>query len=136
MSRVTLWSLAATLLTAGVAFAGEAEVFDVAKELAGAGQGRRAASLGLVRRPEYTVNAVVVNDEIPTHRHDDGNHVLYIVGGRGTAIVDGAPVPLKPGLLVHIPKGVSHSIKADGERLTFVDFVQHGVDPSRSEKKK
>lgn len=129
-----LGSLAGGLLAASTVLAGEAEVFDVGKELAGAGQGRRAASLGLVRRPEYTVNAVAVNDEIPAHRHEDGNHVLYIIGGRGTAIVDGAPVALTPGLLVHIPKGVVHSIKADGERLTFVDFVQHGVD--RSEKKK
>jgi len=68
--NATLWSLATALLTAGTALAGGGEVFDVGKELAGAGQGRRAVSLGLVRQPEYTVNAVAVNDEIPTHRQD------------------------------------------------------------------
>jgi len=134
--NATLWPLATALLTVSAALAGEGEVFDVGKELAGAGQGRRAVSLGLVRQPEYTVNAVAVNDEIPTHRHEDGSHVLYIVSGRGTAIVDGAPVALKTGLLVHIPKGVPHSIKAEAERLTFVDFVHHGAEPGRSEKRK
>ena len=122
-------------LLAGPAFAGEAEVFDVGKALSGAGQGRSAVSLPLVKAPEYTVNAVAVRDEIPMHRHEDGRHVLYIVSGRGTATFDGKPVALKPGIVLHIPKGISHSIKAEGGRLTFVDFVQHPFDPSQTEKK-
>jgi quercetin dioxygenase-like cupin family protein len=130
------WALAAGMtLTASTACAEEAQVFDFGKELSGAGQGRRAVSLALVKRPEYTVNAVAVNDEIPTHRHEDGSHVLYIVSGRGTASVEGKPVELKPGVIVHIPKGVTHSIKAEGGKLTFVDFVQHAFDPNRAGKK-
>jgi len=127
--------LTALSLLAGPAFAGEAEVFDLNKELGGAGQGRRAASLSLVKTPEYTVNAVAVKEEIPMHRHEDGSHVLYIVSGRGTATLDGKPVTLKPGIVVHIPKGVNHSIKVEGEKLTFVDFVQHAIDPKQAEKK-
>jgi len=57
--------VAGLTLTAAAAFAGEAEVFDLGKELSGAGQGRRSVSLSLVKTPEYTVNAVAVNDEIP-----------------------------------------------------------------------
>jgi quercetin dioxygenase-like cupin family protein len=117
--------VAATLLMATAALAGEVEVFDVGKELAGADDGRRAVNRRLVREPAYTVNAVAVNDEIPSHRHEDAGHVLYIVSGRGTALVGEERVALKPGLVVHIPKGVVHSLKADGERLTFVDFVPH-----------
>ncbi len=127
--------VAGLTLTAAAAFAGEAEVFDLGKELSGAGQGRRSVSLSLVKTPEYTVNAVAVNDEIPTHRHDDGSHVLYIVSGRGTVTIDGKPVALKPGLVVHIPKGIDHSIKVEGGKMTFVDFVQHASDPNQSEKK-
>jgi len=122
-------------LTAGTAFAGEAEVFDLGKELSGAGQGRRAVSLPLVKRPDYTVNAVAVNDQIPTHRHEDGSHVLYIASGRGMLVLDGKTVALKPGLVVHIPKGIDHSIKAEGGRMTFVDFIQHAFDPTQTEKK-
>jgi len=124
------------MLTAGTAFAAEGEVFDLGKELSGAGQGRRAVSLSLVKKPEYTVNAVAVNDEIPTHRHEDGSHVLYIVSGRGIVVLDGKEVALKPGLVVHIPRGLLHSIKAEGGRMTFVDFVQHAVDPAQGETKK
>jgi quercetin dioxygenase-like cupin family protein len=78
---------------------------------------------------------VAVNDEIPTHRHEDGNHVLYIVSGRGTATVDGKAIALKPGLLLHIPKGVTHSIRAQGGQMTFVDFIQHAADPGAAERK-
>ena len=134
MKRVALAVTAMSLLV-GSAFAGEAEVFDVSKKLGGAGQGRRAVNLSLVKTPEYTVNAVAVKEEIPMHRHEDGSHVLYIVSGRGTATLDGKPVTLKPGIVVHIPKGVNHSIKVEGEKLTFVDFVQHAFDPKQAEKK-
>ena len=135
MKRIALAVAAGMTLMAGSVFAGEAEVFDVGKELSGSGQGRRAVNLSLVKTPEYTVNAVAVRDEIPMHRHEDGSHVLYIVSGRGTATLDGTPVTLKPGIVVHIPKGVSHRIKVEGGRMTFVDFVQHPFDPSQAEKK-
>jgi quercetin dioxygenase-like cupin family protein len=87
----------------------------------------------LVRAPEYTVSAVVVNKEIPPHQHDDAGHVLYIVSGHGTATLDGQSVSLTPGALVHIPRGVRHSLMARGGRLTLVDFVGHAVEPNRGE---
>ena len=136
MVTLTLALIGGTCLVGGSAFAGGAEVFDVTGELGKAGQGRSAVSLSLVRAPEYTVNAVAIKREIETHRHEDGSHVLYIVSGRGTAILDGKPVALRPGIVVHIPKGVSHSIKVDGEKMTFVDFVQHSVDPTQAERSK
>ena len=135
MTGMAIALVAGMTLTAGAALASEAAVFDLAKELSGAGQGRRAVSRSLVKTPEYTVNAVAVNDEIPTHRHDDGSHVLYIVSGQGTVILDGKSVALKPGLVVHIPQGINHSIKVEGGKMTFVDFVQHAVDPNQAGKK-
>jgi quercetin dioxygenase-like cupin family protein len=135
MKRTALIVITGISLLTSPAFAGEAEVFDLGKEFSGAGQGRRAVNLSLVKTPEYTVNAVAVRDEIPMHRHEDGSHVLYIVSGRGTATLDGKPVALKPGIVVHIPKGISHSIKVEGEKMTFVDFVQHSVGPDQAEKK-
>ena len=136
MTRLVCLLAVGITLKVGTAFAVEGEVFDLGKELSGAGQGRRAVSLSLIKKPEYTVNAVAVNDEIPMHRHEDGSHVLYIVSGQGTVVLDGKAVALKPGLVVHIPRGIQHSIKAEGGRLTFVDFVQHTVDPAQAETKK
>jgi len=135
MTGMAIALIAALMATTGMAFGGEAAVFDLAKELSGAGEGRRAASRSLVKMPEYTVNGVAVNDEIPTHRHEEGSHVLYIVSGRGTVVLDGKVVALRPGLVVHIPKGIPHSIKAEGGKMTFVDFVQHAFDPNQAEKK-
>jgi quercetin dioxygenase-like cupin family protein len=135
ITGLAIATLIALMASASPAVAGDGAVFDLGKELSGAGQGRRAVSRPLVKMPEYTVNAVAVNDEIPTHRHEDGSHVLYIVSGRGTVIIDGKPVALKPGLVVHIPKGIPHSIKAEGGKMTFVDFVQHAFDPNQAEKK-
>lgn len=131
--RVALVAVAS--LVAGPALAGEAEVFDLADALGKVDRQRPAVNRFLVRAPEYTVSAVAVNDEIPTHRHEDGNHVLYIVSGRGTVTLDGKAIALKPGLLLHIPKGVTHSIRAQGGQMTFVDFIQHGLGPSSTERK-
>ena len=134
-TRIALAAMIGTSLLAGPASAGEAQVFDLSKELSGAGAGRPAVSLSLVKTPEYTVNAVAVRDQIPTHRHEDGSHVLYIVSGRGTVTLDGKPAALKPGAVVHIPAGVNHSIKVDGGKMTFVDFVQHSFDPKQAGKR-
>jgi quercetin dioxygenase-like cupin family protein len=133
MRRRALTVLAGMILMTGAALAGDAEVFDFNREVATADHEREAISRFMVRAPEYTVSAVIVNKEIPLHQHDDGSHVLYIVSGHGTATLDGQPVSLTPGALVHIPRGVKHSITATGGRITLVDFVGHAVDPDRVE---
>ena len=68
----------------------------------------------LVKEPTYTVGAVAVKDEIKAHRHKDGDHVLYVVSGQGTMIHGDQTITLKPGMVVHVPKGVVHALKAQG----------------------
>jgi quercetin dioxygenase-like cupin family protein len=134
MKRFVLTIISASWLVSP-AFAAEAEVFDVGKELSAAAAGRRTVNVSLVKMPDYTVNAVAVKDEIPLHRHDEGTHVLYIVSGRGTATLGGKPVALKAGMIVHIPQSVDHSIKPEGGELRFVDFVRHATEPAVKDKK-
>jgi quercetin dioxygenase-like cupin family protein len=86
----------------------------------------------LVKEPTYTVGAVAVKDEIKAHRHKDGDHVIYIVSGQGTMTHGDQTVTLKPGMVVHVPKGVVHSIKAQGE-LTLLDFAQPPFNPDQME---
>ncbi len=131
MRCLALLVVAGMSLSSAAAFAGDAEVFDFNKEIAKANPRVSAANRFMIRMPEYTVSAVVVKDEIPTHDHKDGNHVLYIVSGHGTATVAGKAVALKPGVVVHIPQGIVHSIKAERGKITFVDFVQHALDPNQ-----
>jgi quercetin dioxygenase-like cupin family protein len=135
MMRLALAIVTGMIVMPSWAIAEDGEVFDLTAELKKADQTRPAVNRSLIKTPEYTVNAVAIKREIETHRHDDGSHVLYIVSGRGTATLDGKPVTLKPGTVVHIPKGVSHSIKVEGGKMTFLDFVQHHFDPNQAEKK-
>lgn len=81
----------------------------------------------------YTAGAIAVRDEIKMHRHNDGNHVIYIVSGMGKAVVDGTTVPLRPGTVLHIPRGVAHSVRAEGGELTLMDFAQPPFDPVKME---
>jgi mannose-6-phosphate isomerase-like protein (cupin superfamily) len=86
----------------------------------------------MVRQPTYTVGAIAARDIAP-HRHPDGDHVLYIVSGRGTMTMGGERVELRPGLIVHVPKTVPHAVKAETGNLLFVDFAQPPFDPSKIE---
>jgi quercetin dioxygenase-like cupin family protein len=87
----------------------------------------------LVKEPTYTVGAVAVKDEIKAHRHKDGDHVLYIVTGQGTMTHVAQTIALKPGMVVHVPKGEAHSIKAQGGDLTLLDFAQSPFKPDQME---
>jgi mannose-6-phosphate isomerase-like protein (cupin superfamily) len=87
----------------------------------------------LVKEPTYTVGAVGVKDEIKAHIHKDGDHVLYIVSGQGSMMHGTQTIALKPGMVVHIPKGEVHSIKAQGGELTLLDFAQPPFKPDQME---
>jgi quercetin dioxygenase-like cupin family protein len=87
----------------------------------------------MVKTATLTVGAVAVTEEIKPHRHHDGAHVLYIVSGGGTMTHWDETITLKPGMLVHVPVGVAHGIKAEGGELTLVDFAQPPFDPEKME---
>ena len=85
----------------------------------------------LVKEPTYTVGAVAVKDEIKAHIHKDGDHVIYIVSGQGSMTHGAQTIALKPGMVVHIPKGEVHSIKAQEGELTLLDFAQPPFSPDQ-----
>jgi mannose-6-phosphate isomerase-like protein (cupin superfamily) len=87
----------------------------------------------MVKTATLTVGAVAVKEEIKPHRHHDGAHVPNIVSGGGTMTHGDQTIPLKPGMLVHVPAGVAHRIKAEGGELTLVDFAQPPFDPHQME---
>jgi mannose-6-phosphate isomerase-like protein (cupin superfamily) len=88
----------------------------------------------MVKTDTFTVGAVAVQDEIKPHRHNDGAHVLYMVSGGGTMTHGDKTITLKPGMIVHVPAGVPHSLKkAAGGELTLVDFAQPPFDPNKME---
>jgi quercetin dioxygenase-like cupin family protein len=124
MRQMMLVVLALISLVAGLAFAG-GEVFDFSDEVTKGYERPAFRAKEILKTPEYTVVALVVKEEIKTHQHSDASHVLYIISGHGTVILDGQPVALKPGTIVHIPQGVTHSVKAEGSEVTLLDFSSH-----------
>ena len=119
-------------LAAGPAFA-QSETFDFSDEVKKGDQRTGFTLKQMVKTPNYTAGAIAVKEEIKMHRHQDGNHVIYIVSGRGTAILDGKAITLKPGAVVHIPKGSSHNIKAEGGEMMILDFAHPPFDPAKME---
>jgi len=57
-----------------------------------------------------------------THRNN-GAHILYVVDGEGTVIVEGRETPVKAGSIVHVPKGLWHDWRTKGE-MRVLDFQQ------------
>jgi mannose-6-phosphate isomerase-like protein (cupin superfamily) len=50
------------------------------------------------------------------NRHADSDQWLYVVEGSGTAVVEGKPQPLRPGVLLLIEKGERHEVRNDGQQ--------------------
>lgn len=50
------------------------------------------------------------------NRHEDADQWLYVVEGSGTAVVEGEPHPLRPGVLLLIEKGERHEVRNDGRQ--------------------
>ena len=60
---------------------------------------------------------------LPHFFHADYNEVYYVVAGKGAVTLGGDTSPLRPGSVVVIPAGVSHSLEVDpGQELEFVIF--------------
>lgn len=49
----------------------------------------------------------------PDNRHPESDQWLYVVSGRGIAVVEGSEHGLKPGSLLLVEAGEAHEIKGD-----------------------
>ena len=53
--------------------------------------------------------------------HDDKDVVCHVIKGRGRLRVNGKRIPLRPGIVCHIPKGTPHDFAA-GKTAELVLF--------------
>ena len=51
----------------------------------------------------------------PDNRHQGADQWLYVIGGEGTAVVDGQPHPLRAGVLLLVERGEAHEIRNTGD---------------------
>ena len=132
MQRIGLAVLMGISLVAGSVYA-DNHAFEFSDEVKKGEQRPGFTNKAMVKTTTFTVGAVAVKEEIKPHRHNDGAHVLYIVSGGGTMMHGDKTITLKPGMVVHVPAGVVHGIKAEGGELTLVDFAQPPFDPNKME---
>lgn len=52
----------------------------------------------------------------PDNRHPDSDQWLYVVSGRGRAMVEGETIELAPGSLLLIEAGEGHEIECSGDQ--------------------
>ena len=132
MKRIGLAVFMGMSLVAGSVCA-EDHAFEFSNEVKQGEQRPGFTNKVMVKTATFTVGAVAVKEEIKPHRHNDGAHVLYIVSGGGTMMHGDKTITLKPGMIVHVPVGVAHGIKAEGGDLTLVDYAQPPFDPNKME---
>lgn len=52
----------------------------------------------------------------PDNRHAESDQWLYVISGRGKAVVDGEEVGLEEGSLLLIEAGEAHEVSCEGDR--------------------
>lgn len=60
--------------------------------------------------------------------HDDKDVVCHVLKGRGRLRIDGRRIPLRPGIICHIPKGTPHDFAAgkSGALVLFYSLIKTG----------
>ena len=60
--------------------------------------------------------------------HPDKDVICHVVKGRGRLRVNGKRIPLKPGMICHIPKGTPHDFAAgkSGGLILFYSLIKTG----------
>ena len=61
------------------------------------------------------------------HYHEAYDELYYVLSGKGSITLDGKTSALRPGAVVVIPRGLRHSLAADGDEP--LEFIIFGVPP-------
>jgi mannose-6-phosphate isomerase-like protein (cupin superfamily) len=78
----------------------------------------------LTDSPDLSVNLVRVGSggEIGEHRNDEVDVVLVGVAGAAAVVVDGRSVPLRPGMLVWVPRGRRRAVRVADEPAAWLSL--------------
>ena len=57
---------------------------------------------------------------VPAHRHEHKDECFDVVAGQGTLLIDGKEILATPGIMVYVPAGVEHGLRADGTEQWIV----------------
>jgi quercetin dioxygenase-like cupin family protein len=66
---------------------------------------------------------IAEGSDFPEHAHDDAVAAIYVIEGRGRAVLDGNSHPVEAGDTIYVPPGAFHEIIAEGGSLTYLACV-------------
>ena len=73
--------------------------------------------------------------QVPPHKHDKEEEVMFFIGGKGQFITDHEVIELRDGICVYNPPGDTHSIVNTGdEPLKFVWIYSPQLEAHRVKK--
>jgi mannose-6-phosphate isomerase-like protein (cupin superfamily) len=80
---------------------------------------------------------IQLNDPVADHAHAESDEFLYVVAGEGAAVVAGAAHRLRAGMLVFVPRGVTHRFSQSGRNPLIIMSTRAGegcASPATAEK--
>ena len=87
----------------------------------------RNAGIGGV---SMSVQTVGVGGYVREHAHGENDEIIYVLGGTGTAVVDGERHPMVPGTAIFLGKCVKHTFinEGDGELRFTATILPVGLE--------
>jgi hypothetical protein len=75
---------------------------------------------------------IQLNGPMPQRLYENGDAVYYVLGGDGTATIDGRKSSIKTNDFVSVPRGTAHSLDRTGKRALVVLAVLSGEPCERA----
>lgn len=84
--------------------------------------------LPLVHSPDVTVSLAQIQGTLNSHYHGTHSETIYVLQGKGQALVEGKWVDLAPGMVMHFQGEQVHGARAAaGEKLVFLCLFVPGM---------
>lgn len=74
----------------------------------------------LACKPLETVRLLQMREAVAAHTHAEGDELIYVIAGEGSARLGEDVVALKPSALVVVPRGLSHQLERRGKNPLIV----------------
>jgi mannose-6-phosphate isomerase-like protein (cupin superfamily) len=69
---------------------------------------------------------IQINDPVADHAHADSDEFLYVIAGEGAASVEGVAQKLRAGMLLFVPRGVTHRFSQSGRNPLIILSTRAG----------
>ena len=62
-------------------------------------------------------------EQIPVHRHEHQDEILFIHEGHATGVVGDSSLPIEPGTTIYVPRGLWHGVQNTHEQSVKIVWV-------------